>query len=109
MRALLSKEYAAVRRSAIDPNRAIEGEPVPGDPFRGTSQAAADRSTQPVARQLAGANRYASPQPSPTHVAPFEPDQILNLTTYLAVVDKDHNMVSITSSLLSGFGSGLVV
>ena len=28
------------------------------------------------------------------------------LTTYLTVVDKDHNMVSLTSSLLSGFGSG---
>ncbi len=33
---------------------------------------------------------------------------MLNLTTYLTVVDKDHNMVSLTSSLLSGFGSGLV-
>ncbi len=42
-------------------------------------------------------------------MAPFDPDEILNLTTYLAVVDKDHNMVSITSSLLSGFGSGMVV
>src|SRR5262249_49336485 len=26
-----------------------------------------------------------------------------------AVVDKDHNMVSVTSSLLSGFGSGMMV
>jgi gamma-glutamyltranspeptidase/glutathione hydrolase len=42
-------------------------------------------------------------------VRAFDPDEILNLTTYLAVVDKDHNMVSITSSLLSGFGSGLVI
>ena len=42
-------------------------------------------------------------------VKPFDPDEILNLTTYLTVVDKDHNMVSLTSSLLSGFGSGLVV
>src|SRR5205823_3489000 len=42
-------------------------------------------------------------------VKAFDPDEILNLTTYLAVVDKDHNMVSITSSLLSSFGSGLVV
>jgi gamma-glutamyltranspeptidase/glutathione hydrolase len=100
MRTLLSKEYAAVRRAAIDPSRAIEGEPAPGDPFRSTSQGA--RGLQP-------GDRYASPQPSPTHVDPFDPDQLLNLTTYLAVVDRDHNMVSITSSLLSGFGSGLVV
>jgi len=91
MRTLLSKEYAAARRAMIDPNRAIEGEPAPGDPFRSTSQA------------------YAAPQRVPTDVKPFDPDEILNLTTYLAVVDKDHNMVSITSSLLSGFGSGLVV
>jgi len=101
MRTLLSKEYAAARRAAIDPNRAIDGEPAPGDPFRNATAGA--RGIQ------AGVNRYASPQPSPTRVDPFDPDQILNLTTYLAVVDKDHNMVSITSSLLSGFGSGLVV
>src|SRR5262249_37214819 len=30
MAALLSKEYAAARRSQIDPNRAIAGEPAPG-------------------------------------------------------------------------------
>ena len=95
MKALLSKEYAAARRAVIDPNRAIEGEPAPGDPLRFNSSSA-----------LA---RYASPQPSPADVAPFDPDRILNLTTYLTVVDKDHNMVSLTSSLLSGFGSGLVV
>jgi gamma-glutamyltranspeptidase/glutathione hydrolase len=95
MRALLSKEYAASRRSVIDPNRAIEGEPSPGDPRRYTPST--------------GGLVYASPQPVPRSVAPLDPDEILNLTTYLAVVDKDHNMVSITSSLLSGFGSGLVV
>jgi gamma-glutamyltranspeptidase / glutathione hydrolase len=95
IKALLSKEYAAARRAAIDPNRAIEGEPAPGDPRRFTT------STAGIA--------YAAPARVPQTVAPFDPDQILNLTTYLAVVDKDHNMVSITSSLLSGFGSGLVV
>src|SRR5437868_10444546 len=94
MKALLSKEYAAARRAQIDPNRAIAGEPAPGDPFRATSQAA---------------NVYASPQPTPTEVHEFDPDKILHLTTYLAVVDKDHNMVSVTSSLLSGFGSGMFV
>jgi gamma-glutamyltranspeptidase/glutathione hydrolase len=94
MRALLSKEYAAARRAQIDPNRAIAGEPAPGDPRR-------IKSSAPQA--------YASPQSLPATVAAFDPDKILNLTTYLAVVDKDHNMVSLTSSLLSGFGSGMVV
>jgi gamma-glutamyltranspeptidase / glutathione hydrolase len=98
MKALLSKEYAAARRAQIDPNRAIAGEPAPGDPARFTSSSAPER-----------ANRYERPQPSPSTVKPFDPDEILNLTTYLAVVDKDHNMVSVTSSLLSGFGSGMVV
>ncbi len=96
MKALLSKEYAAARRAQIDPNHAIAGEPAPGDPARFMTSNAA-------------ANRYEAPQPSPSTVRPFDPDEILNLTTYLAVVDKDHNMVSVTSSLLSGFGSGMVV
>jgi gamma-glutamyltranspeptidase/glutathione hydrolase len=94
MAALLSKEYAAIRRTQIDPNHAIVGEPAPGDP----------RAMKPTT-----ANRYALSLQTPTDVKAFDPDEILNLTTYLAVVDKDHNMVSITSSLLSGFGSGVVV
>jgi gamma-glutamyltranspeptidase / glutathione hydrolase len=102
MKALLSKEYAAARRAAIDPNRAIVGEPAPGNPRQITSSQ--------VAQDFSPAkNRYASPAAAPTRVGPFDPDEILNLTTYLAVVDKDHNMVSVTSSLLSGFGSGMVV
>jgi gamma-glutamyltranspeptidase/glutathione hydrolase len=94
MKALLSKEYAASRRAQINPDRAIEGEPAPGDPFKFTTSSA---------------QAYAAPQPAPSQVGVFNPDEILNLTTYLTVVDKDHNMVSLTSSLLSGFGSGLVV
>jgi gamma-glutamyltranspeptidase/glutathione hydrolase len=114
MKTLLSKEYAAARRRAIDPNHAIDGEPAPGDPFASTSQPVARAGRSPERLALPSdlalhSDRYAAPQPSPTRVARFDPDQILNLTTYLAVVDKDHNMVSITSSLLSGFGSGLVV
>jgi gamma-glutamyltranspeptidase/glutathione hydrolase len=97
MAALLSKEYAAARRTQIDPNRAIAGEPAPGDPTR--------MKATTSSRQQA----YASPMAAPTAVGAFDPNEILNLTTYLAVVDKDHNMVSITSSLLSGFGSGVVV
>jgi gamma-glutamyltranspeptidase / glutathione hydrolase len=101
MQALLSKEYAAQRRARIDPNRAIVGEPAPGDP----------RAMKPATagQRQARLDRYASPRPVPSDVKPFDPDEFLNLTTYLAVVDKDHNMVSITSSLLSGFGSGVVV
>ncbi|HJZ78520.1 MAG TPA: gamma-glutamyltransferase [Vicinamibacterales bacterium] len=113
MKALLSKEYAAMRRAQIDPNHAIVGEPAPGDPFRMTSQAEAGGSAAAfVPREKAFArsrNVYAGPLPAPTAVKPFDPDEILHLTTYLAVVDKDHNMVSVTSSLLSGFGSGMVV
>jgi gamma-glutamyltranspeptidase/glutathione hydrolase len=122
MKALLSKEYAAARRAAIDPNRAIAGEPAPGDPFKvmsssplafdarpSTSSGRAFLDSARVEPVEARANRYAGPQPAPTGVSPFDPDTILNLTTYLAVVDKDHNMVSVTSSLLSGFGSGMVV
>jgi gamma-glutamyltranspeptidase/glutathione hydrolase len=95
MKELLSKEYAAARRTQIDPNHAIVGEPAPGDPRR--------------MKATTAAQAYASPLGTPTDVHAFDPNEILNLTTYLAVVDKDHNMVSITSSLLSGFGSGVVV
>jgi gamma-glutamyltranspeptidase/glutathione hydrolase len=93
MRELLSKEYAAVRRAQIDPDHAIEGEPAAGDPRHLAIQA-----------QLA----YATPQSVPNLVGPT-PENTLGLTTYLTVIDKDRNMVSITSSLLSGFGSGMVV
>lgn len=96
MREMLSKEYAAKRRALIDPNRAIVGEAPYGDPRGGVATASG--------RQVA----YAGPQPVPGQANPYDPDQVLNLTTYLTVVDKDHNMVSLTSSLLSGFGSGLV-
>jgi gamma-glutamyltranspeptidase / glutathione hydrolase len=93
MRELLSKDYAATRRALINPDRAIEGEAPAGTPRPGTSSA-------PL-----GGLRYAAPRPAPVADpnAPPAPD---GHTTYLAVVDKDRNMVSITSSLLSLFGSG---
>lgn len=95
MAQLLSKEYAAARRALIDPQRAFEGEPPAGDPRR--------------VRASDSAQAYASPRPVPETVNPWNEDEVLNLTTYLNVVDKDRNVVSITSSLLSGFGSGMVV
>jgi gamma-glutamyltranspeptidase / glutathione hydrolase len=98
MREMLSKEYAAKRRALIDPNKAIVGEAPYGDPRAGTA------TTTTAGRQMA----YATPERVPSVVNPWDPDQVINLTTYLTVVDKDRNMVSLTSSLLSGFGSGLV-
>jgi len=89
MRELLSKEYAAKRRAMIDPDRAIEGEPPAGQIGGSTSSAA----------------HYSPPQGVPG-LNPMRVED--GHTTYLAVVDKDHNMVSITSSLLSTFGSGHV-
>jgi len=93
MRELLSKEYAATRRALIDPDRASIGEVPAGDPRQRTT-------SQPLA--------YATPQPAPdlSRVSEATED---GHTTYLTVVDKDRNMVSITSSLLSLFGSGHVV
>jgi gamma-glutamyltranspeptidase/glutathione hydrolase len=93
MRELLSKEYAASRRTLIDPDRASVGEVPAGDPRQRTTS-----------QQLA----YAMPQPPPdlSRIAEASED---GHTTYLTVVDKDRNMVSITSSLLSLFGSGHVV
>ena len=93
IRELLSKEYAAVRRALINPDRAIAGEAPPGDPRRPTT-------SQPVA--------WAPPEPVP-ELATVRAASEDGHTTYLAVVDKDRNMVSITSSLLSLFGSGHVV
>ena len=93
MQALLSKEYAATRRALINPAKAIEGEPPAGDPAH-----------KPSAQQVLA---YAEAQRAPS-VVTVSNERGRGLTTYLAVVDKDRNMVSITSSLLSSFGSGMV-
>jgi len=98
MKEMLSKDYAAKRRALIDPTRAIVGEAPYGDPRAGTA------TTTVSGRQMA----YAAPEAVPAVVNAWDPDKVINLTTYLTVVDKDHNVVSLTSSLLSGFGSGLV-
>ena len=92
---MLSKEYAAMRRALIDPDKAIDGEAPFGNPRGPTTSSS-------------GKIAYASPQitPGPATVITAEEN---GHTTYLAVVDKDRNMVSVTSSLLSLFGSGHVV
>jgi gamma-glutamyltranspeptidase/glutathione hydrolase len=93
IRELLSDEYATSRRALINPDRAIQGEAPAGDPRQPTS-------TQAIA--------WSSPRVAPDLSTVREASEDGH-TTYLAVVDKDRNMVSITSSLLSLFGSGHVV
>ena len=99
MREMLSKDYAATRRALIDPDKAIAGEAPAGNPRPAVAPTGASAGKQPA---------YAMAQPSPdgsTVVQGVEDGH----TTYLAVIDKDRNMVSVTSSLLSLFGSGHVV
>ena len=81
---LLSKDYARERRKLIDPAKASL-ELRPGTP---AGAAALDR---PVHEVLDG---------DASHVGD---------TSYIAVVDKDHNMVSFEPSLHSSFGTGVVM
>jgi gamma-glutamyltranspeptidase/glutathione hydrolase len=85
---LLSKVYATERRKLIDPNRASL-EIRPGKP----------EQFMKVARAPAHIGH--------THVG--EADYSEEDTSYIAVVDKDHNMVSFEPSLHSGFGTGVVM
>ncbi len=94
MREMLSKDYAAIRRALIDPDKAIDGEAPFGNPRKPST------SSAPVG--------YAAAQASPDYSQVITGEENGH-TTYLAVVDKDRNMVSVTSSLLSIFGSGHVV
>jgi gamma-glutamyltranspeptidase/glutathione hydrolase len=95
MREMLSKEYAAARRALIHPDRAIAGEAPAGSPRRAPTNSAP-------------AVAYAEPG-GPADLSVVRGATEDGHTTYLAVIDKDRNMVSVTSSLLSLFGSGHVV
>ncbi len=91
---LLSKEYAVSRRALINPDKAIDGAAPAGNPRQGSST-----SMQPIAYATRG-----------TSVPAVSAEAVEDgHTTYLTVIDKDRNMVSLTSSLLSLFGSGHVV
>jgi len=85
---LLSKDYARERRKLIDPNKAsLEFQPGNPEKFM-KSKVSLNRS---VEINLTGEGDH-------------EGD-----TSYIAVVDKDRNMVSFTPSLHSGFGTGVVM
>lgn len=82
---LLSKEYAAQRRKLIDPAKAsLELRP-------GTPPAAAAKFDRPVREVLEGNASHNGD------------------TSYIAVIDKDHNMVSFEPSLHELFGTGVVM
>lgn len=85
---LLSKGYATERRKLIDPNHASL-EIRPGDPEKFMQVAA------------------TAPHLGHTHEG--EANYSEGDTSYIAVVDKDHNMVSFEPSLHSGFGTGIVM
>jgi gamma-glutamyltranspeptidase/glutathione hydrolase len=85
---LLSKAYAAERRTLIDMGRASL-ELRPGSP----EQFMKDRPPS-----------APNPQPNLDGDADHEGD-----TSYIAVVDKDRNMVSFEPSLHSGWGTGVVM
>jgi gamma-glutamyltranspeptidase/glutathione hydrolase len=85
---LLSKEYARERRKLIDPQKASL-ELRPGSPDKFLSNASA--SAQPLRPVLSGSANHDGD------------------TSYIAVVDKDRNMVSFEPSLHSTFGTGVVM
>jgi gamma-glutamyltranspeptidase / glutathione hydrolase len=85
---LLSKDYARERRTLIDPAHAsLELRPGVAERFTKSTQAL----NRPVHINLEGE-------------ADHEGD-----TSYIAVIDKDRNMVSFEPSLHSGFGTGVVM
>lgn len=85
---LLSKEYAAERRKLIDPDKAsLELRP-------GTAERYA-KETEPLNRPL-----RVNLEGDADHTGD---------TSYIAVVDKDRNMISFEPSLHSSFGTGVVM
>ena len=89
---LLSDQHAARRRSLIRKDRAIDGVAPPG-------------------LQAAIAPLYARGPGSHLELAGAAafPDWIESFTTHISAVDKDRNMVTMTSSVASNFGSAMYV
>jgi gamma-glutamyltranspeptidase/glutathione hydrolase len=101
MEEMLSKEYAARRRKMIRADRAIDGQPPAGDLRRAGAGEAA----------LYAAASYAAGRGSHRVLEGREayPEWIDGYTTYVAAVDQERNMVSITSTIWSDFGNCMYV
>ena len=85
---LLSKDYAAARRALIDPGKASL-DLRPGDPTRFM------KTLEPFER--------------PYHVTLDGEADHVGDTSYIAIVDKDRNMVSFEPSLHDSWGTGVVM
>ena len=90
---LLSKEYAAKRRALIRRRRAFVTAP-PGDPRAGKAVLDGFETT------------YAQPQ---TVESTSEPELLDGETSSISIADKFGNLVSVTHSNNSSFGSGMAV
>jgi len=86
---LLSKEYAALRRSLLDLNQAQAVYP-PGDP-----------------RKILAVAQDYRPQPTAPTLEPVGGDA--DGTTYLATADAQGNMVSATPSSFAGLAQGMIL
>jgi gamma-glutamyltranspeptidase/glutathione hydrolase len=89
---LLSDSYAARRRAMIRRDRAIDGVAPPG----------LGASTHPVYAMQRGSH-------AELRGAAAFPDWVESFTTHIDAVDKERNMVTITSSVASNFGSAMYV
>jgi gamma-glutamyltranspeptidase/glutathione hydrolase len=83
MQGIVARDYAADRRATIDTGRATPGAE-PGDPWKYDPT---DSDWRPERDSGAGEGQ----------------------TTHISVIDRDHNMVSLTSTLGGNFGSRVVI
>ncbi|MDA2937951.1 gamma-glutamyltransferase [Acidobacteria bacterium AH-259-A15] len=92
---LLSKDYAKRRRALIRKDRAIRGAAPPGDPRRNQAILAGHEISYEDA-----------PQPIAQNVSPTGND---GETSSFSIADRFGNLVSVTHSVNSRFGSGMLV
>ena len=91
---LLSKDYAEKRRALIRNDRSLKSPPPPGDPRAGKAL-------------LAGHDATYESEPQP--IKPSDSGGSDGETSSFSIADRYGNLVSVTHSVNSTFGSGMVV